>query len=150
MTFAILHTGQELDCYMADLNSVLNLPLAASEISAGFPSPAEDYEELSLDLNKALVRHPASTFYARVKGTSMTDAGILDGDLLVIDKAVEPVDGNIAVCCLDGEFTVKRIALRDDGLYLIPANPAFKPVRITEENEFIVWGIVTYIIHKIR
>ncbi|HWR01448.1 MAG TPA: translesion error-prone DNA polymerase V autoproteolytic subunit, partial [Chlorobaculum sp.] len=106
--------------------------------------------ELKLDLNKALVRHPNATFYGRVKGSSMIDAGIEDGDILVIDKSLEPKDGDIAVCFLDGEFTVKSISTGDDGLYLVPANKEFKPIRIGEESEFLVWGIVTYVIHKAR
>lgn len=150
MKLSRIHTGTVLDFYTADISSKLELPLAGSGIAAGFPSPAEDYEEVSLDLNKALVRHPAATFYARVKGTSMTDAGILDGDLLVIDKALEPKEGDIAVCFLDGEFTVKRIGHMDGNLCLLPANKRFKPIRISGESEFSVWGIVTYVIHKAR
>jgi len=150
MKLSRIHTGPVLDFYTADISSELELPLAGSGIAAGFPSPAEDYEEVSLDLNRALVRHPAATFYARVKGTSMTDAGILDGDLLVIDKALEPKEGDIAVCFLDGEFTVKRIGRIDGELCLLPANERFKPIRISGESEFIVWGIVTYVIHKAR
>ena len=119
-------------------------------LSAGFPSPAEEYIELAIDLNKELIKHPAATFYARVKGSSMIDAGIADGDLLIIDKALEPKDGDIAVCFIDGEFTLKRLALKEDGIYLMPANAEFKPIRITEENDFLVWGIVAYVIHKPR
>jgi DNA polymerase V len=126
------------------------LPFAENGVSAGFPSPADDVMELGLDLNKALIPHPAATFYARVKGSSMIDAGIGDGDILVIDKSLEPKDGDIAICFVDGEFTVKRIACRDGGLLLLPANDKFQPIRITEENDFLVWGIVTYIIHKAR
>jgi DNA polymerase V len=150
MRLSRIHSDLVLDFYTVDLATALELPLFGTGISAGFPSPAEDYIELALDLNKELVKHPAATFYARVKGNSMIDAGIEDGDLLVIDKALEPKEGSIAVCYIDGEFTVKRLAVRDDGLYLVPANEEFKPVRITEENEFLVWGIVAYIIHKPR
>ncbi|NTU58195.1 MAG: translesion error-prone DNA polymerase V autoproteolytic subunit [Chlorobiaceae bacterium] len=139
-----------LDFYAADLSLELELPMASTSISAGFPSPAEDHLELKLDLNKALVRHPNATFYGRVKGTSMIDAGIEEGDILVIDKSLEPKDGDIAVCFVDGEFTVKRISNGDDGLYLMPANEEFKPIRISEESDFLVWGIVTYVIHKAR
>ena len=145
-----IRTGTTLDFYSADLTTTLELPLSGTGISAGFPSPAEDFAEVSLDLNKALIRHPAATFYARVKGTSMTDAGILDGDLLVIDKAVDPKDGDIAVCFLDGEFTVKRISRQADALYLMPANDEFKPIPVTGESEFLVWGVVTFVIHKPR
>lgn len=150
MKLSRIHAGPVLDFYTADLSTALERPLAASGISAGFPSPAEEYEEVSLDLNRALIRHPAATFYARAKGTSMTDAGILDGDLLVIDKSLDPKDGDIAVCFLNGEFTVKRISLVDGDLLLLPANERFKPIRITEESEFQIWGIVTYVIHKAR
>lgn len=150
MKLARIHQGGIMDFYSADLCTELALPFAETGIAAGFPSPADDFMELSLDLNRALVQHPAATFYARVKGTSMTDAGIEDGDLLVIDKSLDPKDGDIAVCFLDGEFTVKRIACRAEGLFLVPANDEFRPIRITEENDFLVWGVVTYIIHKAR
>ncbi|KAA6231803.1 translesion error-prone DNA polymerase V autoproteolytic subunit [Chlorobium phaeovibrioides] len=145
-----VRSGSPLDFYVPDFSVPLPLPVAGSAVAAGFPSPAEDHEEMSLDLNKALIRHPAATFYARVKGSSMMDAGIEDGDLLIIDKALEPKDGDVAVCFIDGEFTVKRIRLEDGDLFLVPANPLFQPVRVTEENEFLVWGIVSYIIHKPR
>jgi DNA polymerase V len=148
MKLSQIHSGPVLDFYNADLTTSLELPLAGTGISAGFPSPAEDFEDVSLDLNKTLVKHPAATFYARVKGSSMTDAGISDGDLLVIDKSLEPKAGDIAVCFLDGEFTVKRIALQSDGMYLMPANTEFNPIRISDENEFQIWGIVAYVIHK--
>jgi DNA polymerase V len=141
---------RRMDFYAADLSTALELPLASTFISAGFPSPAEDHLELKLDLNRALIRHPNATFYGRVKGSSMIDAGIGEGDILVIDKSLDPKDGDIAVCFLDGEFTVKRISDRADGLYLMPANEEFQPIRIVEESEFQVWGIVTYIIHKAR
>ena len=150
MKLSQIHSGPVLDFYTADLTTSLELPLAASGISAGFPSPAEDFQEISLDLNKTLVKHPAATFYARVKGSSMMDAGISDGDLLVIDKSLDPKDGDIAVCFLDGEFTVKRIAVQNDGIYLMPANSEFKPIRISDENDFLIWGIVAYVIHKTR
>lgn len=150
MQLSRIHNGPVLDFFTADLSGELELPLAGTGIAAGFPSPAEDYEEVTLDLNKALIKHPAATFYARAKGTSMTGAGILDGDLLVIDKALNPKEGDIAVCFIDGEFTVKRIARTDGELCLMPANERFKPIRITEANDFTVWGIVTYVIHKAR
>lgn len=139
-----------IDFYTADLTTKLELPMAPTLLSAGFPSPAEDHLELKLDLNRALVKHPNATFYGRVKGSSMIEAGIEEGDILVIDKSLEPKDGDIAVCFLDGEFTVKRISTDEDGLCLVPANSEFKPIRIGEECEFQIWGIVTYIIHKAR
>jgi DNA polymerase V len=124
------------------------VPMAGTGISAGFPSPAEEYMEAGIDLNLELIRNPDATFFGRVKGYSMKDAGISDGDVLVIDKSLEPRNGSIAVCFLDGEFTVKRILKENDAVFLLPANHDFKPVRITEENDFLVWGIVTYVIKK--
>jgi DNA polymerase V len=150
MRLTKIHAGPVLDFFTPDFTTQLELPLAGTAIAAGFPSPAEEYLDLALDLNKELVKHPAATFYARVKGDSMVDAGIQDGDLLVIDKALEPKEGSIAVCFIDGEFTVKRLSVRDEGVYLMPANAEFKPIRITEDNEFLVWGIVAYVIHKPR
>ncbi len=148
MRLTRLHSGSVLDFFTPDLTTLLELPLAGTAIAAGFPSPAEEYIEIALDLNKELIKHPAATFYARVKGNSMVDAGIQDGDLLVIDKALEAKEGSIAVCYLDGEFTVKRLSVREEGVYLLPANAEFKPIKITEENDFLVWGIVAYVIHK--
>ena len=150
MRLARIHAGLILDFFTPDFSTQLELPLAGTAIAAGFPSPAEEYLDLALDLNKVLIKHPAATFYARVKGDSMVDAGIQDGDLLIIDKALEPKEGAIAVCFLDGEFTVKRLSVKEEGVYLMPANQEFKPIRITEENEFLVWGIVAYVIHKPR
>lgn len=118
-------------------------------IRAGFPSPAEDYTEPTLDLNRYVIKNPASTFYARITGDSMIGADIHDGDIVVIDKSLEPKDGNIAVCFIDGEFTLKRILLEKGRLWLQPANPKFKPIEITEENHFIVWGIVTHIVKQL-
>jgi len=126
----------------------LDLPLLPFDISAGFPSPAMDFSELSIDLNKHLVRRPSATYYGRVQGDSMKDAGIHDGDLLVIDKSIEPTDGKIAVCCLDGEFTLKRIRLNKEGLWLMPENEAYQPIKVEEGSELVIWGIVTYIIKK--
>ena len=145
-----IYNSPSIDFYSADLMTELELPLASSEISAGFPSPAEDHLELKLDLNKELIRHPSATFYGRVKGYSMVDAGIDEGDTLVIDKSLDPKEGDIAVCFLDGEFTVKRIGKQGGRMCLMPANEEFEPIPVTGENEFIVWGIVTYVIHKAR
>jgi DNA polymerase V len=126
----------------------IKYPLYISQVSAGFPSPADDYTELKLDLNKYLIKHPSATFYVKVKGESMKGAGINDGDILIVDRAVEPKNNDIAVCVINSEFTVKRIKKAKDTLYLIPENPDFKPIKVTEYNDFQVWGIVTYIIHK--
>lgn len=119
-------------------------------IRAGFPSPAEDYAEPTLDLNRYVIKNPASTFYARINGDSMQGADIHDGDIAVIDKSLEPTNGSIAVCFLDGEFTLKRIEIEKDRVWLMPANPQFSPIEVTEENHFVVWGIVTYVIKKLK
>jgi DNA polymerase V len=140
--------GKDISIHPLSPESALHLPMAATGISAGFPSPAEEYMEAGIDLNLELIRNPDATFFGRVKGYSMKDAGISDGDVLVIDKSLEPRNGSIAVCFLDGEFTVKRILKENDSVFLLPANNEFKPVRITEENDFLVWGIVTYVIKK--
>ena len=130
------------------VDTQMDLPLAENGIVAGFPSPADDFFEVSIDLNKELIKHPSATFYGRVEGDSMRDEGIEDGDLLVIDRSLEPSDGKIAVCFIDGEFTVKKIRIEKDAVWLMPANPDYKPVKVTAENEFIIWGIVTYVIKK--
>ena len=114
------------------------------ELKAGFPSPAEDFSEVSIDLNLELLKNPASTFFCRVSGDSMEDMGISDGDLLIVDKSLEPADGKVAVCCIDGEFTLKSIRLDKDCCWLMPANPKYQPIKVTEDNELIVWGIVTH------
>ncbi len=123
-------------------------PMAQSSVSAGFPSPAEDNFGVKLDLNRELVRNPASTFYARVSGVSMVDEGIDDGDLLVIDKSVEPYDGALAVCFIDGEFTLKRFLDRGDHALLMPANSRYEPIRVSAESDFRVWGVVQYLIKR--
>lgn len=137
-----------LEFYSANTNSSMELPLVDGGIAAGFPSPAQDYIDLRIDLNKELIDNPSSTFYARVKGTSMIDAGISDGDILVIDKSLEPRDGDTAVCFIDGEFTLKFIKIEPDAVFLVPANPKFSPIKVTEDNNFCIWGIVTYSIKK--
>lgn len=124
--------------------------MAETEIQAGFPSPAQDYMRPCIDLNKELVSHPAATFYGRVVGDSMIDSGVEEGDILVIDKSLEPDDGAMAVCFIDGEFTLKYISHDEEGILLVPANTRYKPIRVSEQNSFTVWGIVTYIIKKAR
>ena len=122
------------------------------EIKAGFPSPAQDYVENGIDLNRELVKNPSSTFFGRARGTSMEGAGIFDGDLLIIDKSLEPREGAIAVCFIDGEFTLKRIHFeRHEGqvtaIWLQPENEQFTPIKVTQDNQFIIWGIV---VHSVR
>jgi len=144
-----LYTGSTLDIFSALTETEIKLPFVSFGISAGFPSPALDFEDLAIDLNKHLIKHPAATFYGRVKGESMIDAGIGDGDLLVIDKSLEPTDGKIAVCYIDGEFTLKRIKIDTDCCWLMPANDKYSPIKITSENDLRIWGIVTNVIKSV-
>ena len=119
-------------------------------ISAGFPSPADDFKEIRISLDKELVKNKESTFYARVSGNSMEDAGLSDGDMIIIDKSLIPQNNKIAVCFLDGEFTVKRVITKKGNLYLKPENENYKEVKLNEGNELKIWGIVTYVIKKIN
>jgi DNA polymerase V len=132
----------------SDPSSKLTLPNVGAQIVAGFPSPAEDYLEAMLDLNRMLIKNPSATFYGRVKGTSMKDAGVDPGDLLVIDKSLAYQNNALAVCFLNGEFTLKRIKIEGDTLLLMPANPDYQPIVVKEDADFAVWGIVTYIIKR--
>ena len=138
-----------IDLFTPDEGNGMELPMSNERVAAGFPSPAEDYASLNLDLNKELIKNPASTFYARVSGLSMIEEGINDGDLLIIDKSIEPYDGCLAVCYIDGDFTLKRFEKHKDYGILIPANKEFKPIKVTAENDFCIWGIVTYLIKKV-
>ena len=125
--------------------------MASEGIHAGFPSPAQDYMTGCIDLNKELVRHPEATFYGRVVGDSMIDAGVEQGDVLVIDKSLSPAEGDMCVCFVDGEFCLKRISFdRDRRIVLRAANPRYKPIVISEWNDFTVWGVVTYVIKKVK
>lgn len=119
-----------------------------TRIQAGFPSPAQGEYANSIDLNRELISNPAATFCARVIGNSMVDAGINEGDLLIIDRSVPARDGCIAVCFVDGDFTVKRVTVRDDGVYLAPANASFPELHVSEESNFQVWGVVTHIVKR--
>ncbi len=115
------------------------LHLAQEGVSAGFPSPADDFKELRISIDQEVVRNEEATFYARVSGESMLGAGLEDGDLLVIDRSLEPKDNKIAVCFIDGEFTVKRLKVEKDCVYLMPENKKYKPIKVTEENELTIW-----------
>lgn len=135
-----------LEVFSASVETHIKLPYIEEGVKAGFPSPAEDFMEVSIDLNKELLKNPSATFFCRVSGDSMQDIGISDGDLLIVDKSLEPQDNKIAVCFIDGEFTLKQIKIDTDCCWLMPANKNYKPIKVTTENEFIVWGIVTHTI----
>ena len=120
-----------------------------TRVQAGFPSPAQGEYADSIDLNRALITNPAATFCARVIGNSMVDAGINEGDLLIIDRSITPHDGSIAVCFIDGDFTVKRLSVREEGVFLTPANASFPEIQVTEDSSFQVWGVVSHIIKRL-
>ena len=143
-----IQVGKELSFYSLD-EKVLDIPFYQSNVPAGFPSPAEDFMDLDLNLQEYLVQHPSATFCVRVTGDSMQNAGIFSGDVMVVDRALEPKNNTIVLAVLDGEFTVKRIHKRGEALYLKPENKDFKSIQITEEMNFQVWGVVTHTIHKV-
>src|SRR5690554_785022 len=145
----LMHQSETLTFFTPDISSQSGAVYLDTGISAGFPSPAEDFKEERLSLDSMLVKNKLATFYARVSGQSMVDAGLDDNDLLVIDRSLEPAHNRIAVCFLDGEFTVKRLRVEKDGVWLQPANPKYEPIKITEENDFVIWGIVTNVIKKV-
>jgi DNA polymerase V len=124
----------------------------ATDLHAGFPNPASDHAGETIDLTREMVRHPESTFYARIAGDSMLDAGIRDGDIVVVDRALEPCNGDFVVACVDGEFTLKEYQLdtKNKCVWLIPHNPTYSKIKVTVENNFIIWGVVTYCVHRVK
>jgi DNA polymerase V len=131
-------------------SSHLNLPLFESRVSAGFPSPADDRLEASLDLNQYLIEHPAATFFVRASGDSMINVGIHNNDILVVDRSLEPKHGNIVIAALNGELTVKRLQLEKQKVVLKAENPNYPSIFITQEMEFLIWGVVTSVVHEFR
>lgn len=124
-------------------------PLFLAQVPAGFPSPADDYIERKLDLNQHLIKHPAATFFVRVSGDSMVEAGVHSGDLLIVDRALEPADNSVVVAVVNGELTVKRIRKTAGELFLVSENKKYAPIRIGEETDFEIWGVVTNVIHSL-
>mgnify|MGYP002713121002 CR=1 FL=1 len=139
-----------LEFLVPGLGNPLGLPYFDGGVSAGFPSPADDFKEDRISLDRELVRDTEATFFARVNGDSMQGAGMDDGDLLVIDKSIEAYDGCIAVCFVDGEFTVKRVQKVKDRIVLMPENPKYRPIEISGENTLVIWGVVTYVVKKLH
>ncbi len=132
------------------LSSSALASVVLSSVQAGFPSPADDFVEKELDLNALVVKKPAATFYVKVEGESMINAGICSGDLLVVDRSLEPKSGQIVVAVVNGEFTVKRLEVSVKGCFLVPENSKYPVLRVDGENECQIWGVVTYVIHKTR
>ena len=141
-------TKNKLTFFLPDLDNPIELPFITAGIKAGFPSPAADFDETKISLDAVLVKNREATFYAKASGTSMIGAGIDDGDILVIDRSLEPQNNKVAVYFLDGEFTVKRIKVSKEEVFLMPENKAFEPIKITDENQLIIWGIVTHVVKK--
>lgn len=148
MKFKYLNTNKKLQFYAIEEASLDSLPLYGDAVPAGFPSPADDYLDMDLNLHDYLVQHPSATFCVRAIGDSMIDAGIQSSDVMVIDRALSPKNNDIVLAVVNGEFTVKRIKKNDETLYLMPANENYRPMKITEDMNFQVWGVVTFIIHK--
>lgn len=149
MTHKIVHSKDLIVFEPMDNAMALELPLFASAVEAGFPSPADDYVEGKLDLNKHLIRHPAATFFLRATGHSMINAGIHPGDILVVDRSLEPRHGKIVIAALDGQLTVKRLHKTDQGNFLVPENDEFKPIKIEDGCDVVIWGVVTTVLHEV-
>lgn len=126
------------------------VPLYSSRVQAGFPSPADDYIEAKLDLNEHLIKHPAATFLVRATGDSMIGAGIYEGSILVVDRSLEAKDGSIVIAAINGDLTVKRLKKKGKECSLVPENPKFKPIKITEDMDGMIWGVVTTTIHDVQ
>lgn len=137
-----------LEIMAAEPRTRVELPLYLTAIQAGWPSPADDYLDKALDLNEYLIRHPAATYYVRVAGESMSP-DLHPGDILVVDRAVEPANGKMVVAVIDGEFTVKRVRIDGDRLFLMPENPEYPPIEITEQCDCEIWGVVTGVVRKV-
>ena len=143
-----VHKQNELLFYSLKESNWNLVPFYETSVSAGFPSPAEDFMDLELNLQDYLIQHPSATFCVRVTGDSMIKAGISSGDVMIVDRSLETKDGNIVLAVINGEFTVKRIKKKKDQLLLIPENPRFPPIVVNAEMDFKVWGVVTHVIHQ--
>ena len=130
-------------------NNTAVITFVDTGISAGFPSPAQDFVHEKLSLDDKLVHNKEATFYARVQGESMINAGLNNGDLLIIDRSIPPIDKRIAVCYIENEFTVKRLSIQNKEIHLVPENPDYPVIKVKENDNFIIWGIVTYVIKKV-
>ena len=147
--FKIKATNNIKEIYKLKKGIELKRPILGCNIPAGFPSPAQDYIEGTLDLNEYLIMHPNSTFFVSVIGTSMVNAGINPGDILLVDRSISPLDENIIIAIIDGELTVKKLNVINGVYWLLPENNNYSPIRIYEGDSFSIWGVVTYIIHKV-
>ena len=143
-----LHKGKDFSFYTLEQLQLDKIKLAEPMVPAGFPSPADDFVEMELNIHDYIVKNKDATFCVKVEGNSMTKADIHSGDILIVDRSLEPEHNNIVLAVIDGEFTVKRLAVNNGSLYLSPENDNFTPIKITKEMDFLVWGVITHIIHK--
>ena len=139
---------KNLDLFSIIKKTQINIPVFLDKVSAGFPSPATDYMENKLDLNEYLIRHPAATFIVKASGSSMVNADIYSGDLLVVDRSVTPKSNNIVIASIFGDLTVKKLKKKEKSFFLISANDEYPSIEVKEEMECFIWGVVTYIIHE--
>ena len=143
-----MYKYKNLDLFQSIQKKQILTPVFLDSVSAGFPSPATDYMENKLDLNEYLIKHPASTFIVKAKGPSMTDAGILSGDLLIVDRSITPKSNDIVIASIFGDLTVKKLQKKENSLFLLSANSDYPSIQVKEEMECFIWGVVTYIIHE--
>ncbi len=144
-----LHKPPTIEIYLPDTSTEVKIPILIESIKAGFPSPADDYIEDTLDLNQYLIKNKSSTFFAKVKGNSMNHSNIFNEDILIIDKSIQPIIGSILVCSINGEFTIKRVKrVNSKKIVLMPDNPDFPPLEIDDKSTLDIWGVVTYSIHR--
>lgn len=143
-----MYKYKNLDLFQSIKKKQILTPVFLDSVSAGFPSPATDYMENKLDLNEYLIKHPASTFIVKAKGPSMTDAGILSGDLLIVDRSITPKSNDIVIASIFGDLTVKKLQKKENSLFLLSANSDYPSIQVKEEMECFIWGVVTYIIHE--
>ena len=143
-----MYKNKNLDLFQSIQKKQILTPIFLDSVSAGFPSPATDYMENKLDLNEHLIKHPAATFIVKAKGPSMTDAGILSGDLLIVDRSIDPKSNNIVIASIFGDLAVKKLRKKANSLFLLSANSDYPSIEVKEEMECFIWGVVTYIIHE--
>lgn len=149
MKFKSIQSTDSLSFYALETNNLDSIPIFEGSVQAGHPSPADEAMDLDLNLHDFLVKNPNQTFCVKAIGESMKDAGILSGDVMLVDRAIEPKNRSIVLAVINSEFTVKRVNVSEQKLYLMPENENFSPIEITEDMDFKVWGVVTYVIHKV-
>ena len=146
--FKKMYKNKNLDLFKSIKNKQILTPIFLDSVSAGFPSPATDYMENKLDLNEYLIKHPAATFIVKAKGSSMTDARILSGDLLIVDRSISPKSDDIVIASIFGDLTVKKLKKKQNSFFLLSANSDYPSIEVKEEMECFIWGVITYIIHE--